>query len=140
MANNDNKAAADAPKKRKSPGPLPQRVTAQLENDEEIIAAAADELDNDSDLATALATHFIDAEGTIPINPTSLAALGLQAEDTRATGEAVTTGKANFHVVTAAETAQRKVAVAAIRSVQSRAKEKHEEKKLGQKMGGKMKI
>ena len=121
-------AATPAPKKpRKSPGPLDSRTLAGLGRDEEIIRAASEEIAADAPLASALSTHFLDRDNTVAITPASLGALLQQAADARTAGGAATSGDAAFHSVTDDEDNEAGKARAAIRGVQSRAKEKYEE-------------
>jgi hypothetical protein len=127
MADTTTPAPAPETKKRKSPGPLDARLLAQLAKDGEIAAAALDEITNDPALAAALATHFIDRDNTVPIDAASLNQLAQQAAAAHAAGAAATTGTAGFHSVTDDEDDEEKTAIAAIRGVQARAKEKYEE-------------
>ena len=119
------------PKKRKSPAPLNTRLLKTLGNDEAIIQSTLDEMTQDaaltSNLATDLATHFIDRDNTVAITPASLQTLLVQIGEARADGVDATSGTAEFHSVTDDESGDAKKAVAAIRNVQTRAKEKYEE-------------
>lgn len=123
----DQPSNNDPKKSRKSPGPLDAKLLAQLEKDQQIIKAAADELGQDAELASAMASHFLDAGQTVPITPANLKALDKQADTVRAAGSAVVAGKADFHDVTDAEDADTETARAAVRRVQVAAKEKYEE-------------
>jgi hypothetical protein len=118
---------APAPKKRKSPGPLNSALLDHLQTDEDTINAALDEVTTDPALASALAPHFLDRDNTIAITPASLTTLSAQVAAARATGADVLSGRATFHSVTDDEGTDQATAVAAIRNVQTRAKEKYEE-------------
>ncbi len=115
------------PKKRKSPALLDTRLLKTLGHDEENVRATLDEMAQDAALATDLSTHFIDRENTVAVTPASLQTLLVQIGETRADGVEATSGTAEFHSVTDDQSDDAKKAVAAIRNVQTRAKEKYEE-------------
>ena len=112
---------------RKSPGLLDRRLLLQLEKDEETIQAVIDEMTTDAAFTAALASHFLDRDNTIPVTLANVQALLAQAEVARDTAADATSGTAQFHDVTDTEEADLKTAIAAIRGVQARAKEKYEE-------------
>ncbi len=118
---------APTPKTRKPRGPIDGRLLQQLETDTEIISSAVDEIGTDTALAAELATHFIDRDNTVPITLASLQALSVQATDAGHLAANATSATATFHTVTGTEGGDQATAIAAIRSVQARAKEKYEE-------------
>ena len=119
-------AAAKTP--RKSPGPIDSKILAQLGKDHEIINNVIDEVGNDPQLAADLATHFIDADGTVAMTLDNLQSLGQEAEAAANTGAGAVSGTADLRDITAEERDNFSSATAAIRNVQKRAKEKYEEK------------
>jgi hypothetical protein len=130
MADTTPPAGGSAPDKkpRKSPGPIDQKLADQLRDDHEIIDAALDEIQNDAQLAADLATHFLDAEQALPITPANVQALSDQATAAEQRGAQIATEESDFHGVTDTEqNADMPKAVAAVRKVQSAAKEKYRE-------------
>lgn len=128
-----NPTPADS-KKPRSKSPIDQRTANQLRSDREIIAAALDEINSDPAFGAALATHFLDQDGTVPINAANLQALSEQATAAEQAGAAITEHSSAAQDVTKTETGDKNKAVAAVRKIQSAAKEKHEEthkEKLG---------
>ncbi len=116
-----------AKKPRKKRSPLDSAKLADVGRDEEIVSAALEEIAADTTLASALSSHFLDRDNTVAIEVASLQTLLRQAQSARTAGGATTSGQAGFHSVTGAEDAEAQKAIAAIRGVQSRAKEKYEE-------------
>ena len=120
-------ASGDPSTPRKPRGPIDSHRLAQLEKDQEIIQAVIDEMTTDPAFTAALATHYIGAQQTIPATPANVQALAAEAEAVRTTAADATSGTAEFHDVTDQEEGDMGTAIAAIRSVQARAKEKYEE-------------
>ena len=115
-------------KPRKSPGPIDQKLADQLKDDHEIIDAALDELNQDAQLATDLASHFLDAAQTLAINPANLQALSDEAAAAEQAGAQIVADESDFHGVTDTEqSSSMPKAIAAVRKMQSAAKEKYQE-------------
>ena len=111
----------------KPPSPIDQKLAVDLKNDKEVIDATIDLLGSDAALAAALATHFLDAAQTVAITPASLQALSQEATDAQQAGADIVNKSAQAHDTTAHETTDAAAARAAIRKIQSAAKEKYEE-------------
>ena len=117
----------DDKKPRKARGPIDSQLLDQLIKDKETINAVAAEMTQDAAFAAALASHFLDRDNTIAIDPASVAALSRQAAAALETAGQVTADTATAHDITEAERDDKDTAIAAIRSAQTRSKEKYEE-------------
>lgn len=112
---------------RKSPGPIDEKTLGQLVKDQETINNVIAEVTGDPQLATDLASHFIGPEATIPMTLPNLQQLAQDAAAAAALGAGAVSDTADLRDVTEEERGDFSGAVAAIRSVQQRAKEKYEE-------------
>lgn len=120
--------AAITPKtSHKTPGPIDQQLALDLTNDKQIIDDTIDAIGTDAALGAALATHFLDAGQTIAITPATLATLSQEATAAQQAGAKIVDKAADAHDSTAHESSDATAARAAIRRVQSAAKEKYEE-------------
>jgi hypothetical protein len=129
-----NPPGNDPKKKRKSPGPIDGRLLKQVGNDKDSIDALLDEIGKDAQLGTDLGSHFIDADGDIPMTVPNLKLLSEAAAAAAAAGASAVDETADLRDITTEERDAFDAAVAAIHRVQQAAKEKYEEnhkEKLG---------
>jgi hypothetical protein len=115
----------DKPHRRR--GPIDQEALTALQRDKNIIDATLDEMNNDAQLTTDLATHYYDRDNSVAITPANLTTLSKQAGGVIELAGAAVDSTADLRDITDTSEADQKKAIAAIRSVQASAKEQYEE-------------